>query len=153
MCLVHSTQIWKLTTTYNSSSGGTDGSGFCGHLYSHARACACAHTHTSAGTALNRSHCHPCQLWGGGQAPGTSLGMLLPNRCTCLPPYTSVAPSFTPVSQYCSSFSRWALWFWGPWSVDLSSGSPIFIILISSTCILPSPQNTKTVSSNSGSPS
>lgn len=58
---------------------------------------------------------------------------VLPGLSTCLPPYTSVAPSFTPTSQYSSSLSRWALWFCGPWSVERSSGSPIFIFLISST--------------------
>ncbi len=56
-----------------------------------------------------------------------------PGLSTCLPPYTSVAPSFTPSSQYSTSLSRWALWFWGPWSVERSKGSPIFIFLISST--------------------
>lgn len=58
----------------------------------------------------------------------------LPGLSTCFPPYTRVAPSFTPMSQYSSSLSRWALWFWGPWSVERSRGSPIFIFLISSTC-------------------
>lgn len=64
---------------------------------------------------------------------GPSKLRLLPGLSTCLPPYTSVAPSFTPVSQYSSSLSRWALWFCGPWSVERSRGSPIFIFLISST--------------------
>lgn len=58
---------------------------------------------------------------------------VLPGLSICLPPHTNVAPSFTPVSQYSTSLSRWALWFCGPWSVDRSRGSPIFIFLISST--------------------
>lgn len=58
---------------------------------------------------------------------------ILPGLSTCLPPYTNVAPSFIPTSQYSNSLSRWALWFCGPWSVERSSGSPIFIFLISST--------------------
>lgn len=57
----------------------------------------------------------------------------LPGRCTCLLPQTRVAPSLMPVWQYSTSLSRWALWFWGPWSVERSSGSPIFIFLTSST--------------------
>lgn len=57
----------------------------------------------------------------------------VPARCTCFPPHTNVAPSVTPVWQYSTSLSRWALWFWGPWSVERSSGSPVFIFFTSST--------------------
>ncbi len=71
-----------------------------------------------------------------------------PGLSTCLPPYTSVAPSFTPSSQYSTSLSRWALWFWGPWSVERSKGSPIFIFLISSTW---AEKNTSMPSSRSSS--
>lgn len=59
--------------------------------------------------------------------------LTVPGRCICLPPHTRVAPSLTPVWQYSTSLSRWALWFCGPWSVERSSGSPVFIFLTSST--------------------
>ena len=62
-----------------------------------------------------------------------SVQITSPGRCTCLPPQTRVAPSLMPVWQYSTSLSRWALWFWGPWSVERSRGSPIFIFFISST--------------------
>lgn len=68
----------------------------------------------------------------------------LPGRCTCLPPQTSVAPSLTPFWQYSTSLSRWALWFWGPWSVERSNGSPIFIFLTSSTWKTRHPNKTTT---------
>lgn len=58
-----------------------------------------------------------------------------PGRFTCFPPHTNLAPSLTPFSQYSTSLSRWALWFCGPWSVERSSGSPIFIFFISLTYI------------------
>lgn len=112
------------------------------------------HTHSSARMAQKQEPppLPPPLRPGVGHKHGqTRAELLSPGLCTCLPPYTSVAPSFAPVSQYCSSFSRWALWFWGPWSVDLSSGSPIFIFLISSTCIVRSPQRAGAVSHHSGS--
>ena len=94
-------------------------------------------SHSNAGMALKQKGLPsiPALGWGVSHQVGTPPEGLLPGLCTCLPPYTSVAPSCTPVSQYCSSFSKCALWFWGPWSVDLYRGSPIFIFLISSTCI------------------
>ena len=51
------------------------------------------------------------------------------------PPKRSLAPSRTPVSQYSTSLTKCAAWFWGPCCTDRSNGSPIFIFFVSSTTL------------------
>lgn len=85
--------------------------------------------HSESVTSVTGGPCRPVHR----QVQTQCFNATLPGRCTCLAPQTRVAPSLIPVWQYSNSLSRWALWFWGPWSVERSSGSPIFIFLTSST--------------------